>query len=341
MGGMAAPAIRTDGLTKRFPIPTPWRQRLRRPLARSQREVVAVDQVSLEVREGELFGLLGPNGAGKTTLIKLLCTLVEPTAGSAQVGGVDLRHTARVLAQVGMASGDERSFYWRLSGRHNLEFFAALYGLRPAAARRRVAELLEQFELTEQADRPFSTYSSGQKQRLSIARALLHRPRVLFLDEPTRSLDPTAASHLHRFIQEELQGREGITILLTTHRLEEAQRLCHRIGIMHRGRLRACGTVPELRSALAYPTIYVLRVSGLAALPGWPALGQGTRIAATPLPGDGAWQVRLETNDGETALPELLSSLVRAGARVHAMEQEQASLEHIFQRLTAEEPAKV
>lgn len=334
---MATLAIRTHGLTKWFSVPPSWRQRLRRPLRTPHRHVVAVDQVTLEVHEGEMFGLLGPNGAGKTTLIKLLCTLIEPTAGSAQIGGVDLRHTARVLAQVGMASGDERSFYWRLTGRENLEFFAALYGLRPTAARRRIAELLKQFDLEEQADRPFSGYSSGQKQRLSIARALLHRPRILFLDEPTRSLDPTATSHLHRFIVEELLHREGMTILLTTHRLDEAQRLCHRIGVMHRGRLRACGTVAELRKALGAATVYTLRIGGLASVPEMPCLGPSGRLIVEPLATAGDWQVRLEAAEDNGALAEVLARVVQAGGKVHDVTCEATSLEHVFQRLTAED----
>jgi ABC-2 type transport system ATP-binding protein len=320
---VSTPAIHAEELTKRFASPDSFSRIIRQPIGRPRREVVAVDQVSLDVRAGELFGLLGPNGAGKTTLIKLLCTLITPTSGSAQIEGIDLHHASRVLQVVGMASGDERSFYWRLSGRANLEFFAVLYGLDRRAAQQRAAELLTQFGLAEQAERPFRTYSSGQKQRLSIARALLPRPRVLFLDEPTRSLDPTATMNLHGFIEEELLRREGMTILLTTHRLDEAQRLCQRIAIMDKGRIQACGTPDELRARLSHTISYELRVAGLATDPA--ALGAGLpgQLRWTPLPAanatgivSGAWLVKLEATGGEAALAALIGRIVQAGGQV-------------------------
>ncbi len=339
---VSALAIETHDLTKRFFIPDPLQHRLKQPWARPGREITAVDHVTLAVREGEMFGLLGPNGAGKTTLIKLLCTLIVPTSGSARIGGIDLQHTGRVQALVGMASGDERSFYWRLSGRDNLEFFAALYGLKPDAARRRVAQLLAQFDLVDRADRPFRTYSSGQKQRLSIARALLHHPRILFLDEPTRSLDPTATMHLHTFIEEELLRREGMTILLTTHRLDEAHRLCQRIAIMDGGRIQACGTPDELRASLGPTVVYELRVAGLPAGAGGsrPLLGEdgfGDRLSVTALSEPDTWLFALRTDAGadDTALPTLVERIILAGGRVQDVAREQPSLESVFRRFTS------
>jgi ABC-2 type transport system ATP-binding protein len=336
---VSALAIHTRDLTKRFVIQDSLKHRLRRPWARTGQEITAVDRVSLDVHEGELFGLLGPNGAGKTTLIKLLCTLVVPTSGVARIGGVDLEHAGRVRALVGMASGDERSFYWRLSGRDNLEFFAALYGLDPAAARRRVAQLLAQFELADRADQPFRTYSSGQKQRLSIARALLHHPRVLFLDEPTRSLDPTTTMHLHAFVEEELMRREGMTILLTTHRLDEAQRLCDRVAIMDGGRIRACGAPDELRASLGPTVIYELRVGGLPAEQGSsaPRLDSapfGGQLTITALPEADSWLFTLETSAEEAALPTLIERVIQAGGQVQDVTRERPSLESVFQRFT-------
>ncbi|MFN2165595.1 MAG: ABC transporter ATP-binding protein, partial [Anaerolineae bacterium] len=290
--------------------------------------------VSLEVKPGEIYGLLGPNGAGKTTLIKLLCTVIVPSSGHARIFGTELKDSHQILKMVGMASGDERSFYWRLTGRHNLEFFAVLCGLSEPAARRRSGELLEQVGLAEQADRPFRTYSSGQKQRLSIARALLHRPRLLFLDEPTRSLDPTATMALHDFIEEELLRREGMTILLTTHRLDEAQRLCHRMGIMNRGHLQAQGTPDELRAMLGPTVSYKLWVSGVDGGP--QALGQTTPGALTwqPLSEPGNWLLELQAVDSEMALAGLIRHLSEAGGHVHDIQQARPSLEQVFQRFT-------
>lgn len=310
------------------------RRIFRRGGASDQRQVTAVDGVSLAVEEGEMFGLLGPNGAGKTTLIKLLCTLVVPTSGSARIGGVDLNHSEQVRELVGMASGDERSFYWRLSARENLAFFAALYRLDRQTAAGRVDELLQQVGLAAQADRPFRTYSSGQKQRLSIARALLHGPRVLFLDEPTRSLDPTATINLHAFIEEELLGRQGMTILLTTHRLDEAQRLCQRVAIMHGGRIRACGTPDELKASLGPTVSYALKVRGINVFPKKPYPGLTGQVAVEALEEPGQWLVRLDAVEGEETLGPLIQQISLAGGVVVDMTREQPSLEQVFQRFT-------
>jgi ABC-2 type transport system ATP-binding protein len=327
-------AIETHDLVKRFPLNGSVRRMFRRGRAGEQQEVTAVDGVSLAVEQGELFGLLGPNGAGKTTLIKLLCTLVVPTSGSARIGGVDLNHSEQVRGLVGMASGDERSFYWRLTARENLAFFAALYGLDKQTAARRVEELLQQVGLAAQADRPFRTYSSGQKQRLSIARALLHGPRVLFLDEPTRSLDPTATMNLHRFIEEELLGRQGMTILLTTHRLDEAQRLCQRVAIMHAGRIRACGTPDELKASLGPTVAFILRARGLEVFPEKPYPGLMGQVTVEAGEEPGEWLVRLDAVEGEEALGSLIQEISQAGGRVVDMTREQPSLEQVFQRFT-------
>lgn len=327
-------AIETHELVKRFPLNGSIRRMFRRGRTGEEHEVTAVDGVSLAVEEGELFGLLGPNGAGKTTLIKLLCTLVVPTSGSGRIGGVDLNHSEQVRELVGMASGDERSFYWRLTARENLAFFAALYGLDRQTAVRRVEELLEQVGLAAQANRPFRTYSSGQKQRLSIARALLHGPRVLFLDEPTRSLDPTATMNLHRFIEEELLGRQGMTILLTTHRLDEAQRLCQRVAIMHGGRIRACGTPQELKASLGPTVSYALKARALKAFPKKPYPGLMGQVTVEAGEEPGEWLVRVDAVEGEEALGTLIQEISRAGGRVVDVTREQPSLEQVFQRFT-------
>lgn len=209
--------------------------------------VPAVDQVSLTVPAQEVFGLLGPNGAGKTTLVKMLCTLITPTSGEARVCGHDLRAEQAVKASLGLVTSDERSFYWRLSGRANLRFYAALHGLAPESVPPRITEVLDIVGLRTKADQPFRTYSTGMRQRLSIARALLHHPQILFLDEPTKGLDPTATRQLHTLIREDLIQRQEMTVFLTTHRLEEAEALCDRVGILHEGRILAAGPLEELR----------------------------------------------------------------------------------------------
>ena len=333
-------AIRTEQLSKQFTLPRSLRTLLkrggRRPSDSHQPNglVQAVDGVSLHVRPGELYGLLGPNGAGKTTLIRLLCTMIVPTSGQGSIFGIDLSNSNQIRRVVGMTTGDERSFYWRLSGRHNLEFFGVLYGLSERQAHQRAGELLERVDLVSHADRPFRTYSSGQKQRLSIARALLHHPRLLFLDEPTRSLDPTATLHLHQFIEQDLLRDEGVTILLTTHRLDEAERLSQRIGIMHGGRLQAEGTPEELRARLGPTVCYRLHVAQLALDPASLAAGLAAVVRALPNGLAGSWTLELEAADSEAALAELLKRIIAAGGQVRAVQREQPSLEQVFQRFT-------
>ena len=333
---MTDAAIQTEQLSKQFSLPRGWADLWpgRRRRTEAPGSVVAVDGVTLTVNQGELYGLLGPNGAGKTTLIRLLCTMVVPSSGRGSIFGIDLSQSNQIRQMIGMASGDERSFYWRLSGRHNLEFFGALCGLDDSQARQRAGELLEKVDLASHADRPFRTYSSGQKQRLSIARALLHRPRLLFLDEPTRSLDPTATLRLHEFIEQELLAGEGMTILLTTHRLDEAARLSQRIGIMQAGRLQAQGTPAELRARLGPTTSYRLHVSQLAGDPASLAAGLPGRLQAQPGDPQGSWLLELEEAGGEAGLAELLRRIVLAGGQVREVQRQQASLEQVFQRFT-------
>jgi ABC-2 type transport system ATP-binding protein len=335
---MTEMAIWTEQLSKQFTLPRSLSAALRDGLRRRSQDpdrlVTAVDSVSLCVQPGELYGLLGPNGAGKTTLIKLLCTMMVPTSGQGSIFGIDLSHSNQIRQVIGMTSGDERSFYWRLSGRHNLEFFGVLCGLSERQAHRRASELLEKVDLASHADRPFRTYSSGQKQRLGIARALLHHPRLLFLDEPTRSLDPTATLRLHEFIEQDLLRDEGVTILLTTHRLDEAERLSQRIGIMHGGGLQAQGTPDELRARLGPVANYRLHVIQLSLDPASLAAGLPAVVRAQPGGLAGDWVLELEATDSEAALAELLNRIVTAGGQVRNVQREQPSLEQVFQRFT-------
>jgi ABC-2 type transport system ATP-binding protein len=255
----------TEGLSKTFVPPEGWR-RWRRPGG----AITAVHEVSLQIGTGELFGLLGPNGAGKTTLTKMLCTLILPTAGSAQIMGYGLEQTQAIRTAVGLVVTDERSFYWRLSGYRNLQFFAALHGLRGQAAEQRIQHLLQTVGLSHAAEQRFSGYSSGMKQRLAIARALLHQPRLLFLDEPSRSLDPTATAQLHQLIRQ-LQA-DGVTIFLITHDLVEAEKLCDRVAVMANGRVQTIGAPHLLAAQLPQERQYQLRLGstpeGLPALDG-------------------------------------------------------------------------
>ena len=214
-------------------------------------EITSLERINLKVREGEVFGLLGPNGAGKTTLIKILCTLIFQSMGTARVNGYDvLKESKKVRESIGYVTTDERSFYWRLTGRQNLEFFANLHNLYSQKAQERVAELLEIVNLETRADDPFLSYSAGMKQRLAIARGLINDPKVLFMDEPTRSLDPKAAQDARDFIHSYIVREQEKTIFLSTHNLSEAEQLCNRIAILDEGKIKVSGTPQELKSGL-------------------------------------------------------------------------------------------
>ncbi|GLW35471.1 ABC transporter ATP-binding protein [Actinoplanes regularis] len=232
-------AIEAEGLRRVYRTRTGW--------LRPRRETVeAVRGVDLTVRRGELFGLLGPNGAGKTTTIKMLNTLLIPTSGTARINGFDVvRDTREVRRRIGYVFGGDRGLYDRLSGLDNLRYFAELYGVPARDQTRRIAELLELVGLTGREREPVDGYSRGMRQRLHIARGLLHRPEVLFLDEPSIGVDPVAARELRQTVAG--LAASGTTVLLTTHYMAEADELCDRIAVIADGRIQALGTPAELR----------------------------------------------------------------------------------------------
>lgn len=218
------------------------------------RVVHALRDCTLSIAQGELVGLFGPNGAGKTTLIHVLSTLIAPTSGVALVGGHDVQlEPLAARMHIGVLTETQRAFHGRLSGRQNLEFFAALHGLSRHEASRRMERLLGEFGLADAADRPVQTYSSGMAQRLHLVRVLLHDPPVLLLDEPTNSMDIQTADLVRHLVKDELVANRGKTVLYTTHDLYEMDRFCERIAIIHQGSIAAQGTVNELLAELAAP----------------------------------------------------------------------------------------
>jgi len=239
-------AISIANLEKSFPpARSGWRSFLQ-PFEKPS--VVALDRISFEVRPGEALALLGANGAGKSTLLRILATLLLPTGGRAKIAGYDAVLDPRaVRRQLGYHAGSDIGFYPRLTGRENLRFFGRLNHLSNANAALRIAHLAQQFRLEEALDRQVRTLSSGTVQRLSLARALLHEPRVLLLDEPTRSLDAIAASEFRRFLKSEVLRRGDTSLLFASHTLPEVEQLADRIAVIDAGRLLACDTLAALK----------------------------------------------------------------------------------------------
>jgi ABC-2 type transport system ATP-binding protein len=316
-------AIAIEGLSKRFERPLPALRRLLR--RQGPDHVDALREVSLSVSPGEVFGLVGRNGQGKTTLIKSVSGLIEPTAGSVRVFGKDsVREAAEVRRRVGLVSADERSFYFRLSGRDNLRFFARLHGLDPES--RRIDALAEQFELGPVLERRFQEYSTGNKQRLAIVRALLADPPLLLLDEPMRSLDPISAQGLRAAIGSFSKSAPDKTVLITTHNLAEIEQLCGRVAILSRGRLIECATLAELRTKYAGKERVTVRVRG--------ELEVASR--ATLRHEEGHTLLTLERERDDDSLQELLAAIAAAGATVVGADTEHFGLMQVLAQIEAE-----
>ncbi len=326
-------AIHVDGLTKRFPIRRTWYDMLRRPFDTSY--ATAIDAVSFTIYAGELFGLLGPNGAGKTTLFKLLTASTTPDAGCATVLGRNaVREMRKVRGVVSCVWANERNLYWRLSARENLRLFAALHGMKAAEGRQRIKEVLESVELADTGEKMVATFSSGMRQRLLIARALLSRPKVLLLDEPTRSLDPISARRFREFLRVEIVGRQGCTVALATHNSEEAMELCDRVAILDHGRLLAVGNSAALSHQFGdqtyclwtrnpdHPAILMLDVEGEARL-----------IDVLPAESEGWYCVRLRIAGGMSRSTDILNCLVASGVDVARFEQTNLSLAELIERV--------
>jgi ABC-2 type transport system ATP-binding protein len=330
--------ISIDRISKTFPIPLArLKQFFRRPI---KPPVLALNEVSFDVRAGEIFGLIGRNGAGKTTLTKIIATLVQPTSGHVTVNGFDsVREDRKVRAQLGLATAEERSFYWRLTVEQNLMFFARLYGLSDALARRRIIELVTQFELKELVTRRFGELSTGNKQRMAFARAMLSRPPVLLLDEPTRSLDPLAAARMRALINRLAGGDPPVTILLTSHNLTEVEELCARIAIISRGRIRALGTPKDMRAEHRQSERVQLTVRGITRKLAEPVLA--TKYEELEIEGQGQTLVISFTREtGDDILDAIVRAIHEAGGSIISFETERATLLEVLESYEREQGAE-
>jgi len=316
---MAETAIRLEELTRDFGAHS----------EHSRETVRAVDGLSLEVPAGTIFGFLGPNGAGKTTTIRLLLGLLEPSAGRAEVLGYDTRTQAHEIRARTGALLEHSGVYEHLSAEDNLEFYARAYRLPRAERGTRIRELLEQMGLWERRQNPAGTWSKGMQQKLALARALLHRPPLVLLDEPTAGLDVPSAAAVRDNLAA-LAEREGTTVFLTTHNMSEAEKLCSRVAVIRQGRLLAVGHPDDLRARAGGPHVKILGSGfgdkALALLRGRPEV-----VAATVQNSHLAIELR---RDAATA--PLVSLLVAAGVEVEEVRRGKASLEDVFLTLMHE-----
>jgi ABC-2 type transport system ATP-binding protein len=314
---------------------------LRRVYKIKPRPVVALDGVDLDVAAGELFGLLGPNGAGKTTLIKILTTLLLPTDGTARVAGFDVAtQTAHIRRIMNMVAGGEQSGYGILTVREQLWMFSQFYGLGTREGGRRVDELIELVGIVEQRDRRVSSLSTGQRQKLNLARGFLNDPWVLFLDEPTLGLDVGAAREVRGHMRAWREAVAGRTVLLTTHYMAEADELCDRIAIVDRGRILAIGTPAELKRRVQQESLFRLEVDvlpgGPEALVGRPGVVSAVVAGAADTTADpggaGSVAVQLVLED-DAALAGVVSSLAAAGVHLRGIAKSEPTLEDVFVEL--------
>ena len=330
---MTAPAVETKDLVKVFERGrrTIW-QRLRHEPDRRER-FSAVDGIDLRVETGEIFGLLGPNGAGKTTTMKMLATLLIPTSGSIRVLGIDpLERPRDVRARLGAMLSGERSLYWKLTARENLEYFAALYHVSPNQTRARIERALAAVNLSDRADDYVERYSTGMRQRLTLARALLPDPPLVILDEPTVGLDPQASRDLRDRVRElRAQGR---TVLLTTHYMEEADQLCDRVAIIDHGRIVALDTPAALKRTIRAEEVVHLELG----IDGddrtvLEHLGRMATVARSERT-NGTLAVTAHCASARDFVPAAFDAARSAGATIRHVEVVPVTLEDVFLSLT-------
>ncbi len=298
-------------------------------LVKSFGTLTAVDGLSFDVREGEIFGLLGPNGAGKTTTISALSTLLPVDSGTIIVCGHDTaREPVQVRRRIGMVP-QELALYEELNAEQNLRFWGRLYGLDGKALRTRVSELLEVSELAEHARRPVKGFSGGMKRRLNIMIGLVHRPEVLFLDEPTVGIDAQARSRILELIRQ--MNADGLTVLYTTHYLEEAEQLCDRIAVIDQGRLVASGDKEELIRQIGEADLVRCQVPAEVLPELATALAEGEDVAEA---GERRGKLQVECRDGADLLPRLQAELTGRGLELEQLEIIRPNLETLYLKVT-------
>ena len=331
--------IETRNLCKKFFQPKRYRELILHPFLRN--EIIALEDINISVEKGELFGLLGPNGSGKTTLIKILSTLILPTKGAAYINGNDVtQQEKKVKRMIGLVVSDERSFYWRLTGKQNLLFFATLNNIPAAEAENRISKISALIGLEEELHRPFQNYSSGTRQKMAIARGLLTDPEVLFLDEPTRNLDPVITSALRVFVKDVLVGQSGKTVFMATNNMQEAEELCDRVAIIQKGEVKQSGTLSEIRKIYHERERFAIKVKGSMRDVRESIRHSGyvnNLIDLRPEPhSEGGMLLDMEIDCQKESISEFIEWLVVSGFKIESCVKQELSLNELFARSVCE-----
>jgi ABC-2 type transport system ATP-binding protein len=322
-------AVRTATLRRTYQLPRP-----KGPAGGGPAEFTAVDDVTLEVKQGELFGLLGSNGAGKTTLIKILTTLLAPTGGRAWVDGLDVvADTQAVRERINMVSGGETSGYGVLTVRENLWLFSQLYGIPRKEALHRIDRLLAAVDLTDKADTRISHLSTGLRQKMNFCRGFVTNPKILFLDEPTLGLDVTAARTVRRFVRDWMDERPDRTMLLTTHYMHEADELCDRIAIIHRGKVLACDTPANLKRRVQRYPIFELALVARPGTNGWHELSRLPGVHQCTSVEKPTWVDVKVALEEEGAVGAVVQEIVNGGSQILSLKKVEPTLEDVFVEL--------
>ncbi|HLE46575.1 MAG TPA: ATP-binding cassette domain-containing protein [Thermoplasmata archaeon] len=328
-----AVAIETRDLVRIFKPPRKLLRRKKNPdVNGSEPEgpVTALDNVTTQIREGELFGLLGPNGAGKTTLIKILSTLLLPTSGQAWVAGYDVaKDPFPIREKINMVSGGETSGYGLLTARENIWMFSQFYGVQSKVAKERIDELMHTFGLWDKRDAKVRTMSSGQRQKMNMIRGFVTDPEILFLDEPTLGLDVNASRVIREYVKDWTRKRRGKTVLLTTHYMMEADEMCDRIAIIDHGRILACDTPENLKRGIRKDTTFRLEVDALGSTSVFTGMRGVKNFSATNDIAKNTTNLTFILED-ETPVADILSAIQAQGSKVHYLQKSEPTLEDVF-----------
>lgn len=303
-----------------------------RGLSKDYGETIAVDNISFEVEEGEIFGLLGPNGAGKSTTVSILSGILPPSRGDVRLAGIDVVHNpVAAKAMIGVVPQDV-ALYDELSAAENLSFFGRLHGLSGARLRERLAFILETVGLAERAREPVKRYSGGMKRRLNLAVGLLHQPKILILDEPTVGIDPQGRVRILDVVRQEAASN-STTVLYTTHYMDEAESLCDRVAIMDEGRILVQGTVQDLKLQAGQQD--VIKISG--SFPEDDLSGAFTDVAGSRVARVTSEEIIVSVDDAKATLPIIIGRLTSGGTAIRKVEIEEPTLETLFIHLTGRE----